>query len=234
MSELYTVQPGTASARLVHDAGDEWRRFTHHRFVEELKAGTLDQAAFRYYLVQDYRFLVHFARAWALVAVKSEDVDDIRAAVSVVHTLIDDELKLHVETCAGWGLDAEQLKTTPEDPANAAYTRFVLERGFTGDLADLLVALMPCVIGYAEIGFRLAGDPATKRVGNPYDAWIATYAGDDYQSGAAAAVAQLERVLAHRLGPEPWTHPRWHDLRAGFTTATRLEIGFWEMGLAAR
>lgn len=234
MSELYTVQPGTALARLVHDAGDDWRRFTHHRFVEELKAGTLDQAAFRYYLVQDYRFLVHFARAWALVAVKSEDVDDIRGAASLVHTLIDDELKLHVETCAGWGLDHEQLKTTPEDPANAAYTRFVLERGFTGDLADLLVALMPCVIGYAEIGFRLAGDPATKRAGNAYDAWIATYAGDDYQSGAAAAAAQLERVLAHRLGPEPWTHPRWRDLRTGFTTATRLEIGFWEMGLAAR
>jgi thiaminase/transcriptional activator TenA len=234
MSELYTVEPGTALARLIAEAGKDWDRFTRHRFVEELARGMLDPAAFRYYLVQDYRFLVHFARAWALVAVKSEDVDDIRGAAALVRTLIDDELTLHVETCAGWGLSEDQLKTTPEDPANAAYTRFVLERGFTGDLADLLVALMPCVIGYAEIGFRLGGDPATKREGNSFEAWIATYAGDDYQSGAAAAAAQLERVLAHRLGPEPWTHPRWADLAAGFTTATRLEIGFWEMGLAAR
>jgi thiaminase/transcriptional activator TenA len=234
MSELYTVAPGTALARLIDDAGKEWRRFTRHRFVEELAAGTLDPAAFRYYLVQDYRFLVHFSRAWALVAVKSEDVDDIKAAASLVHTLIDDELKLHIETCAGWGLSHDELKATPEDPANAAYTRFVLERGFTGDLADLLVALMPCVIGYAEIGFRLAGDPATTRIGNPFDAWIATYAGDDYQSGAAAAATQLERVLARRLGPEPWIHPRWPELVDGFTTATRLEVGFWEMGLAAR
>jgi thiaminase/transcriptional activator TenA len=234
MSDLYTVEPGTALARLIEDAGREWDRFTRHRFVAELAAGTLDPTAFRYYLIQDYRFLVHFSRAWALVAVKSEDVDDIKAAASLVHTLIDEELKLHVETCAGWGLSEAQLKTAAEDPANAAYTRFVLERGFTGDLADLLVALMPCVIGYAEIGFRLAGDPATKRMGNPFDLWIATYAGDDYQSGAAAAAAQLERVLAHRLGAEPWTHPRWADLAAGFTTATRLEIGFWEMGLAAR
>jgi thiaminase/transcriptional activator TenA len=234
MSELYTVEPGTALARLIAEAGKDWDRFTRHRFVEELARGMLDPAAFRYYLVQDYRFLVHFARAWALVAVKSEDVDDIRGAAALVRTLVDDELTLHVETCAGWGLSEDQLKTTPEDPANAAYTRFVLERGFTGDLADLLVALMPCVIGYAEIGFRLGGDPATKREGNSFEAWIATYAGDDYQSGAAAAAAQLERVLAHRLGPEPWTHPRWADLAAGFTTATRLEIGFWEMGLAAR
>jgi len=234
MSELYTVAPGTALARLIDDAGKDWQRFTRHRFVEELAAGTLDPAAFRYYLVQDYRFLVHFSRAWALVAVKSEDVDDIKAAASLVHTLIDDELALHIETCAGWGLAHDELKATPEDPANAAYTRFVLERGFTGDLADLLAALMPCVIGYAEIGFRLASDPATKRLGNAYDAWIATYGGNDYQSGAAAAAAQLERVLTRRLGPEHWTHPRWAELAASFSTATRLEIGFWEMGLAAR
>jgi thiaminase/transcriptional activator TenA len=234
MSELHTIRPGTALARLIEDAGEDWARFTRHRFVEDLAAGTLDPAAFRYYLVQDYRFLVHFSRAWALVAVKSEDVDDIKSAASLVHTLIDDELKLHIETCAGWGLSHDELKATPEDPANAAYTRFVLERGFAGDLADLLVALMPCVIGYAEIGARLDRDPATVRDGNPFAAWIATYAGDDYQSGAAAAADQLERVLARRLGSAPWIHDRWRELAATFHTATRLEIGFWEMGLAAR
>jgi len=234
MSQLYTVQTDTALARLIEDAGEDWDKFTRHRFVEDLAAGTLEPAAFRYYLIQDYRFLVHFARAWALVAVKSEDVEDIKGAAALVRTLVDDELALHVETCAGWGLAEDRLKTTPEDPANAAYTRFVLERGFAGDLADLLVALMPCVIGYAEIGARLARDPATKRDGNPYDAWIRTYAGDDYQSGAAAAAEQLERVLGRRLGEALWTHPRWPELAASFRTATRLEIGFWEMGLAAR
>lgn len=234
MSELHTIRPGTALARLIEDAGEDWARFTRHRFVEDLAAGTLDPAAFRYYLVQDYRFLVHFSRAWALVAVKSEDVDDIKSAASLVHTLIDDELKLHIETCAGWGLSHDELKATPEDPANAAYTRFVLERGFAGDLADLLVALMPCVIGYAEIGARLDRDPATVRDGNPFAAWIATYAGDDYRSGAGAAADQLERVLARRLGSAPWIHDRWRELAATFHTATRLEIGFWEMGLAAR
>jgi thiaminase/transcriptional activator TenA len=234
MRELYTVETGTALARLIEETGGDWDRFTHHRFVTDLAAGTLDRTAFRYYLVQDYRFLVHFARAWALVAVKSEDVDDIRDAAALVQTLVDDELKLHVETCAGWGIAEDQLKATAEDPANAAYTRFVLERGFAGDMADLLVALMPCVIGYAEIGARLATDPATARDGNPFEAWIATYAGDAYQSGAAAAAAQLSRVLARRLGDEPWRHPRWPELAATFATATRLEIGFWEMGLAAR
>jgi thiaminase/transcriptional activator TenA len=234
MTELYSLAPDSAAARLIATTADDWHAFTRHDFVAGLQQGSLPEACFRHYLVQDYRFLIHFARAWALAAFKSDDVEEIRAAAALVHTLIDQELQLHVRTCAGWGLSEAALRHTPEHPANAAYTRFVLERGLAGDLADLLVALAPCVVGYAEIGARLDGDPATRRDGNPYAEWIATYAGSDYQGGAAMAVAQLDRVLAARLGPAPWKQPRWPDLVTTFTTAVRLEIGFWEMGLAAR
>lgn len=234
MRELYTLPPASAAARLIAASEADWSTFTHHGFVAGLQAGTLPEPCFRHYLVQDYRFLIHFARAWALAAFKSEDVAEIRASAALVHALIDQELQLHVRTCADWGLAEEELRRTPEHPANAAYTRFVLERGLAGDLADLLVALAPCVVGYAEIGARLDRDPATRRDGNPYGEWIATYAGADYQEGAASAVAQLDRVLAARLGPAPATQPRWPELVATFRTAVRLEIGFWEMGLAAR
>ncbi len=233
MTELHTLAAESGAGRLIRDVAEDWQAFTHHRFVEGLADGSLPEHCFRFYLVQDYRFLVHFARAWALVAFKSEEVEEILSAARLVETLIDDELRLHVEICAGWGLDEAELRTTPEHPANAAYTRFVLERGLAGDLADLLVALAPCVVGYGEIGHRLAaagcGGPA-----NPYAPWIETYSGDAYHSGVAAAVTQLDHVLARRLGPTPWEHPRWADLVATFRTATRLEIGFWEMGLAAR
>ncbi|MFW5832569.1 MAG: TenA family protein [Pseudomonadota bacterium] len=230
MTELFTVPTETALARLIRANGADWEAFTRHRFVEGLGDGSLPEEAFRFYLVQDYRFLIHFARAWALAAFKSDDLDDIKSAAAVVHTLVDEEMQLHVETCAGWGLDEATLRTTPEHPANAAYTRYVLERGLAGDLADLLAALAPCVIGYAEIGARLASTPEATADTNPYAAWVRTYAGDAYQSGAATAAAQLERVLQHRLGSEPWASPRWPDLAATFGQATRLEIGFWEMG----
>lgn len=234
MTKLYTVAPETTAARLIRDAGADWEGYTHHAFVKGIQDGTLPEACFRHYLVQDYRFLVHFSRAYALAAFKSDDLEEIQTAAGMVHTLIAEELKLHVRTCAGWGLDEATIRTTPEHPSNAAYTRFVLERGLAGDLADLLVALAPCVIGYAEIGARLDQDPATKRDGNPYAEWIATYASEPFQAGAVAAAAQLDRVLARRLGPEPWTLPRWAELASTFHTATRLEIGFWEMGLAGR
>ncbi len=230
MTELHTVAEGSALARLIRANEADWHAFTHHRFVEGLGDGSLPEAAFRFYLVQDYRFLVHFARAWALAAFKSDDLDDIKSAAAVVHALVDEEMQLHVRTCAGWGLDEATLRTAREHAANAAYTRFVLERGLAGDLADLLAALAPCVIGYAEIGARLGKRPDATAASNPYAEWVRTYAGEAYQQGAATAAAQLERVLQRRLAPEPWTGPRWPDLVATFGQATRLEVGFWEMG----
>jgi len=44
-----------------------------------------------------------------------------------------------------------------------AYTRFCIEKGLSGDILDLKVALFACLIGYGEIGVRIVNDPNTKR-----------------------------------------------------------------------
>lgn len=120
------------------------------------------------------------------------------------------------------------MAAVPEDPRCVAYTRYVLEQGMAGDLLDLHVALAPCIVGYGEIGRRLAADPATLREGNPYDSWIAMYAGQEYQDVVAAEIATLDRLMERRGGPG-----RMDSLRQIFRTATRLEADFWQMGLDA-
>lgn len=233
MPELFTVTASQLAGRLIEVDGLGWRAFTHHAFVARLQDGSLPPVCFRHYLIQDYRFLIHFARAWALLAVKSETVDDIREAAATVHALIDEELKLHVSYCTGFGIDETVMAATAEAPANLAYTRFVLERGFSGDALDLLVALLPCVTGYAEIGARLMAEPSLLDGGNPYRAWIETYGGRSYQATNASVVAMLERVAVARLGQDPVGSPRWADLCRTFQQAVLLETGFWQMGLDA-
>ena len=212
--------------RLRTDCAAEWAAYTGHAFVRRVADGSLPEPAFRHYLGQDYLFLIHFARAYGLAAYKADDLEDIRAAAGAVSAIVDTEMALHVEYCAGWGLNETEMQALPEDAACMAYTRYVLERGQAGDLLDLMVALAPCVIGYGEIGQRLAADPATKHEGNPYAAWIDMYAGDDYQAVAQAAVTQLDS-LAERRGGEA----RYESLLKTFRDATRLEADFWQMGL---
>ncbi|MDP6952776.1 MAG: thiaminase II [Alphaproteobacteria bacterium] len=214
--------------RLREAAAKPWRDYCHHPFVAGLADGSLPEAAFRHYLVQDYLFLIQFARAYALAAFKSDTLEDMRAAAATMSALVDTEMRMHVEYCAGWGLDEAAMAAAPEAMETTAYTRFVLDCGQRGDLLDLLVALAPCVVGYGEIGARLDADAATRREGNPYLPWIEMYAGTEYQEVATAACDQLDRLGGARGG-----EARFDALAKTFDQATRLEIGFWEMGWRA-
>jgi thiaminase/transcriptional activator TenA len=208
---------------------DDWQAYTRHPFVMALADGSLPEACFKRYLIQDYLFLIHFARAYALAAYKGETLADIRQAAQALGAIVDREMGLHVKYCAGWGLTEAMLAAEPEAEETMAYTRYVLERGLAGDLLDLHVALAPCVVGYAEIGRALKVDPTTRLAGNPYRDWIEMYAADDYQALAEGEKILLDSLMERRAGPG-----RFPSLVSTFRQATRLEAAFWQMGLNAR
>lgn len=210
-------------------AAPEWDAYTRHGFVQGMCDGSLPRPAFLRYLVQDYLFLIQFSRAWALAVVKAGDLDEMRACAATVHTLLDQEMSLHVQTCAAAGIDTAAMLRTPEAITNIAYTRYVLDAGLSGDFLDLLAALMPCVLGYGEIGLRLAHEAAPD---TPYRDWIETYAGAEYQDACHKAGRLLDAALEKRLGANPKASPRWDELGHRFATATRLEAAFWDLGQA--
>jgi len=205
---------------------DDWEAYTKHEFVRQLATGTLPKKSFQHYLGQDYLFLIHFARAYALAAYKTTDLTEMRAAVASVDGILNTEMALHVEFCQSWNLGEAEMAVLPEAKATTAYTRFVLECGLAGDSLDLYVALSPCVVGYGEIGANLHKDPMTVRQSNPYASWIEMYAGDEYQSVANDAITQLDRLAEQRLTPA-----RLNFLKGTFRQATQLEADFWQMGL---
>lgn len=217
---------GTAFGLWRADAAD-WDAYTRHAFVEGLREGTLPRAAFLHYLAQDYVFLKHFSRAWGLAIAKADTLPEMEAAAATVHGLLHHEMGLHVKICAEAGIPADVLSATPEHPGNLAYTRYVLEAGYSGDFLDLLAALAPCVLGYGEIGARLGAEATSEA----YSDWIETYAGDEYQGICHEVGALIDAALLHRLGPGYAELPRFRMLSERFAQATTLEVGFWDMGL---
>ncbi|WP_299734813.1 thiaminase II [uncultured Endozoicomonas sp.] len=203
----------------------DWHDYTHHPFVQGLADGTLPETCFRHYLQQDYLFLIHFARAYSLAVYKADNLEEMRFASKSVDGILS-EMTLHLDYCREWGLSEQDVISLPEARSNMAYTRYVLERGMAGDILDLYMALSPCAVGYAEIGFRLKNDPNTLREGNPYWKWIETYGGEEFQEGAKAQIEKLDQLATTRYNPG-----RMDSLAQIFREATRLEIGFWQMGL---
>lgn len=208
---------------------NDWDAYIQHDFVRQLGDGTLAADAFRHYLKQDYLFLIQFARAFALAAYKSPTLDDLRQAKAGLEAIVDLELGLHVQYCQQWGISEQQLQALPEARATMAYTRYVLDTGNRGDLLDLHVALAPCLVGYGQVAQWLNSRSETLRgQANPYEAWIAMYESDEFQSATAAEIAWLNRELAD-VSPR-----RFEQLVRIFRDATRLEIDFWDMGLNQR
>ena len=151
----------------------------------------------------------------------------MRLCAATVNALINEEIALHIKVCANAGISEAELFAAEERPENLAYTRYVLEAGYSGNFLDLMAALAPCVFGYGEIGWTLKETHGA----TPYEDWIDTYGGDDYQAVCAEVGALIDQAVADRLGPNPAKSPSWVGLCQHFDMATRLEVGFWDMGM---
>jgi thiaminase (transcriptional activator TenA) len=206
-------------------AAAEWQAYTWHPFVQGIADGSLPLTCFKRYLVQDYLFLVQFTRAHALAAYKAESLDAFREKAGAIGALLH-EMTLHIGYCAEWGITERAILAEPEAAETVAYTRWVLDRGVAGDILDLEVALAPCTVGYGEIALAIEASPTRNRDDNPYESWIAMYAGAEYQALARGAAARLDA-----LGESHGGAARIASLRADFAKAARLEADFWQMGL---
>lgn len=209
--------------RLIQQANLQWETYIEHPFVMQLAQGTLAKSCFQHYLKQDYLYLFQYSRALSLGIFKADNFNQIRAAHRANEALLS-EIELHIDFCHQWGISIEELTNLPESPACVAYTRYVLDCGIKGGLPELYAALAPCMLGYAEIGRRLSSRDRVEN--NPYQAWIDTYASDEFQQ-AAQEFATMFDALCVDL-----TEQQLANLEQIFTTATRMEIAFWEMGLA--
>jgi hypothetical protein len=96
-----------------------WKQYTEHAFVQQMGDGTLPVENFKYYMIQDYLFLVQFSRATALSAYKSSSLKDIGRSVQQVVTL-QEEIKLHIAFCKEYGLEEADIVAQEEDQGSIA------------------------------------------------------------------------------------------------------------------
>jgi thiaminase (transcriptional activator TenA) len=208
------------AAELRAAAADVWEAQHAHPFVRGVGAGTLEEERFRFYVRQDYRFLIDYGRLLALGAARAPRLAEMRRFAGLAQSVLETEMALHVGFAERWGIAADELEAEPPAPATAAYTDFLLRTAALGDYAELVAALLPCMWGYAEIGERLAAAGVPDHAG--YAAWIAAYADREFQALAAWA-----RELTDAAGADagPGAVERMH---AAFRASSEHELAFWE------
>lgn len=203
----------------------EWESYIDHEFVRQLADGSLPKACFKHYLQQDYAFLIQFTRAWALALYKSRNLEEMRDAQADINAMLDLEIGLHIDYCQQWGISEADLAKIKESPACVAYTRYVLDCGMTGGLADLYAALLPCIYGYAEIGQRLSHLASVDS--DPEAEPIAAGAGDKGAVTQAAAHETAKTTASRDVkagSPANASPDRESEAQIGKQTAANLAL----------
>ena len=70
----------------------------------------------------------------------------MKICANTVNGLINFEMDLHIKLCKKYGISKKDLINAEEKNKNIAYSRYVLESGYSGDFLDLITPLIPCVI----------------------------------------------------------------------------------------
>jgi len=203
------------SAELREAAAPVWERQVAHPFVVGIGDGTLPEDRFRFYVRQDYLFLIDYGRLLALGAARAPRLDWMRRFAGLAQSVLETEMDLHREFAARWGVT--DLEAVQVEPATAAYCNFLLRTASLGDFSELAAAVLPCMWSYAEIGATLR--PTSDR----YREWIDMYASEEFGELAAWARSIVDDVDGDedRMG-------------AAFAASCEHELRFWDAAYAAR
>jgi thiaminase/transcriptional activator TenA len=208
------------SAELREAASPAWEAQVSHPFVRGIGDGSLPEDKFRFYVRQDYLFLIDYGRLLALAAARAPRLEWMRRFASFSQSVLETEMDLHRQFAARWGVTSDQLESERTVPATDAYCDFLLRTASLGDFAELVAALLPCMWSYAEIGERLAAEGLPDHGG--YADWITMYASDEYGQLATWCRELTDAAADGVAGPG---RRRMH---AAFRASSEHELAFWE------
>jgi thiaminase/transcriptional activator TenA len=208
------------SERLQRKVAHVWGRQFEHPFVTGIGDGTLSLERFRYYIKQDYLFLIGFSRTRALAAAKAESIEDMAWFAKLLHETLNHEMELHRGLCQELGIDRRTLEETRPSPTTLAYTSHLVRTAFSGTSGEIAASMLPCSWGYSEVGQMLKARGAPDE---PYYArWIETYSSPMLQERVSWLRSFVDRVATEGGDAER------DRMEAAFSLSTHYEHMFWE------
>ncbi|GGG79280.1 thiaminase II [Paenibacillus radicis (ex Gao et al. 2016)] len=210
------------SDRLYEGSKDIWEQSHRHPFLAELKAGTLDPERFKYYLMQDYVYLIDYAKMFAFGSIKAGDLEMMGKFSALCDSTLNVEMGLHRQYAEKFGVTREQLESTEPSPTTVAYTKYLLDVAAQGTLAEVTAAVLPCMWSYREIGVLFTQDSAAME--HPlYGEWIRMYGSPEFSELTDWCIGVMDRLA------EGLAEPELAKLERHFLIASKLEYMFWDM-----
>ena len=211
------------SRGLKEKAAKVWEDGYNHPFVQEIGTGALDREKFKFYLLQDYLYLLQYAKVFAVAAVKSDTEELMTRFSKIQYFILANEMDLHRGYMKEFGISPEDAAAVKPSLYNRTYTANMLAVGQTCGLAEALAAVFPCAWTYSDWARRLKAQFADKLDGNFYKSWIEKYAGDEFADSFEWFYDTLDGLVA---GMTDAQRKKIEDI---FVSSVEFEYLFWDM-----
>lgn len=208
------------SQQLRQAADASWNASFEHPFVQGIGDGTLPLDCFRHYVLNDAYYLSQFARVQALGAAKANDLYTVSRMAVHAQGTYGAELSLHEKFAGLLGITEEERAAFEPAPTSYAYTSHMLRAAYTGQLGDIIAAILPCYWLYYEIGERLKHCTPEEPI---YREWIAAYGGEWFRELVEEQIARVDE-LAEQASEQDRERMMRH-----FIISSRYEYMFWDM-----
>jgi len=201
--------------------GDIYDKTLNHPFIRGLIEGSLDEEAFRFYVIQDALYLRDYARGLALLGAKAPQDRWLMMFIEHARDVILVERALHESFFKDWQLTDEEIYSTPMAPTNLLYTSYLLKTAYERPFREILGCFLPCYWIYWEVGKELERRGSPKEL---FRRWIQTYSSEQYASIVRQVLEVMDQV-SQGLKEEDLRLIRNH-----FIVTSKLEYLFWDMG----
>jgi len=197
-----------------------WTDATEHRFTRELGAGTLDDAVFRRYLIQDYAFVGDLVGAFGYAVGDAPAMSAKARLVDFLGTLTADENDYFERSFEA--LDVPPTAYVDPDliPTTRAFRDLLGRAAHTGGYAETLAVLVPAEWIYRVWATTVASPDGPERF---YLAeWIDLHASPDFRAFVDWLRAELDREGAAA------SERRQRRIDALFRRTVELEAAFFD------
>ncbi|WP_374764378.1 thiaminase II [Yunchengibacter salinarum] len=188
-------------------------------FNRELADGTLPQATFQHYMLQDSLYLESYSRVLSILSARAPEVDMMLEFADAAKIALVVERELHNGFFEKFGLNAETVAAARPTPTTHTYCNYLLAKAYGSPFAEAVAAILPCFWVYREVGLDIHEKAASE---HPYRAWIDTYADTSFSDAVDRMIAITDRVAAAT------TQEGQTAMSDAFLTCTRFEYMFWD------
>ena len=172
-------------------AGESWNAYVHHPWIDAIIRGDLDIERFKFFLVQDLPYLADFARVYFLGFAKLKPAE-LRAFRPFLQLLAGyDEGKWEEELLVQIGCSDYSTDRWAASKSREGYMNHLVRVAHEGTALETLVAMLPCSMGFAELGERCHGLDLSKHSA-PYQRWLGLYSRPFQRQQVTAIIDGLE------------------------------------------